>query len=110
MPIRTLCARSPQQCWAGGYNGFIAVTHDAGKTWHEMEAYNTIYNRIVFDRFGQGWAAGARGAIVRAEEEGGRWAVYRLAGSVPVNSVRFISDSVGVAVGARGTIVTFKTR
>lgn len=109
--VRAAAMSSDRNGWLVGDGGLVLCSQNGGISWkpptermpaslnHVLDFYDVaVHNDRVC-------VVGRPGAsVLLADADGRRWSVGRLSGSVPLNSVRFVSDDVLVTVGELGVI------
>ena len=97
--------------WMAGDGGLLLHTTDGGVTWKAPprplapQLNNVLDFHSVDQRGPTVCIAGSPGNIIVHSENAGRsWRFRRVSVPTPIHKVRFLSDSVCLAVGAMGTI------
>lgn len=97
--------------WLVGDGGFVLCSTNGGISWKPPAERLPVSLNNVLDYYdvdqknGRVCIVGRPGtAVLMADADGRNWSVGRLAGTVPLRTVRFVTDSVLVAAGAMGVI------
>lgn len=101
----------PLTGWAAGDGGMVLKTADGGLVWQDPPALLPGDARDLFDfqaiaAVGEKvWVAGRPGSLVWHSPDGGRsWRPQVTGSTLPIEALRFTSETGGVAVGAMGQI------
>lgn len=98
--------------WLVGDGALVLVTHNAGISWQSPpsslpENLGEFFDfRALALRGNNVWIAGQPGSVVWHSPDGGRTWHKQLTGqTLPINSLRFLSDTTGWAVGDLGVML-----
>jgi photosystem II stability/assembly factor-like uncharacterized protein len=98
--------------WLVGDNGTVLISHDGGVIWNEPQdrIRHVVRDQVDFRAVataGRGcWIAGAPGSVVlHSNDEGKSWSAASTGQNAPIDSLFFLNDDRGWAVGAMGTIL-----
>ena len=110
--IRAITLQDDDSGWLAGDGGLVLRTTGGGVVWENPprslpdELRIGIDFRTVAARGENVWLAGSPGSVVWHSPNGGKtWQRFLTGQTAPLNSLRFASDTVGVAVGEFGTII-----
>jgi hypothetical protein len=91
--------------WAVGDDGVIVHTRN-GQTWIAQQSdVDVDLHDVVFTDSDNGWAAGAKGTVLRTSDGGDTWVRERTSVTETLRALSFPTSSVGFAVGDAGTIL-----
>ena len=93
-----------------GDAGTIFITSNGGKDWTlcEKVTNNTLY-AVCFTSKSNGWAVGKKGEIVKTTDGGKTWGKEPSPAKTTFYGLHFSEkDKIGIAVGAKGTIIRFQ--
>ena len=94
---------------ACGNTGLVRRSLDVGATWSTPRIHGekmaANFNTIAVGRT-RAWLAGSPGtSILRSDDGGSTWRTFATGQTAPLNSVHFVDDNFGWAVGAFGTVL-----
>jgi photosystem II stability/assembly factor-like uncharacterized protein len=110
--IRSVTLAADDTGWLAGDGGLVLSTGSGGVVWESpagslpVELRTGIDFRCVEARGDNVWLAGSPGSVVWHSPDGGRrWQRFLTGQTAPLNSLRFVNDSTGIAVGEFGVIL-----
>ncbi len=110
--IRSVTQSHDDSGWLAGDGGLVLHTGSGGVVWESPtgplpdELRIGIDFRCVEARGDNVWLVGSPGSVVWHSSNGGRqWQRYLTGQTAPLNSLRFVNDSTGIAVGEFGVIL-----
>lgn len=90
----------------------VSVSPDSGQTWQRNVVQSAVDALGVHASAicpGQVWLAGAVGSrILKSDDIGNTWKAVPTTATLPIHSLRFLSDTHGWAVGSKGLILSTK--
>lgn len=110
--IRTIKLLPNESGWLAGDGGLALKTSNGGVTWEPpaMELPEELRDgmdfRSVEVRGEKVWLAGSPGSVIwHSPNNGQNWIKQSTGQPIPISSIRFPNDQLGVAVGAFGVIL-----
>jgi len=110
--VRSVTLLPDDSGWLAGDGGLVLQTNSGGVVWESSMGSLPEELRIGMDfrtveaRGEKVWLAGSPGSVVWHSPNGGRnWQRFLTGQSAPLNSLRFINETTGIAVGEFGTIL-----
>lgn len=110
--VRALTVASDDRGWLAGDGGLVLQTSTGGVVWESPPGSLPDELRIAMDfravdaRGSHVWIAGSPGSVVWHSADFGRTWNHAFTGqSAPLNAIRFLTDTTGVAVGEFGIIL-----
>lgn len=110
--IRAVSIAPNDSGWLAGDGGLVLRTTSGGVVWDAPPGALPDELRIGMDfravdaRGDNVWLVGAPGSVVWHSPNAGRtWKRYVTGQTAPLNSIRFVNDSTGIAVGELGVIL-----
>lgn len=110
--IRAVTILPDDSGWLAGDGGLVLRTSSGGVVWESPETMLPDELRIGMDfraveaRGENVWMVGSPGSVVWHSPNGGRnWQRYLTGQSAPLHALRFMSDTLGIAVGEFGAII-----
>lgn len=110
--IRAVTLLPDDSGWLAGDGGLVLRTESGGVVWQSPAGSLPEELRIGMDfravdaRGENVWMVGSPGSVVWHSGNGGRdWQRFLTGQTAPLNSLRFVNDSTGIAVGEFGAVV-----
>jgi photosystem II stability/assembly factor-like uncharacterized protein len=110
--IRSITLSADDSGWLAGDGGLLLRTTSGGVVWESPERMLPDELRLGMDfrsvesRGNNVWLVGSPGSVVWHSRDAGRsWQRYLTGQTTPLNSIRFVNESIGIAVGEFGTIL-----
>ena len=100
--------RDDEEGYAVGEKGLVLRTENGGLTWQKViTSIPSNFMRVNFADDKNGWIVGYGGTVLRSSDKGHTW--IKQASSTTGNLYGlFITKKFGWAVGAKGTILSYK--
>ena len=100
--------RDEDEGYAVGEKGVILRTENGGVTWVRVSNENPVtFMRVDFADDKNGWIVGYGGAVLRSSDKGRTW-VKQASSTAGHLYGLYITKKYGWAVGAKGTIITYR--
>ncbi|MBS0204286.1 MAG: hypothetical protein JSS49_15390 [Planctomycetes bacterium] len=110
--VRAVTLANDDSGWMAGDGGLVLRTSSGGVVWESPAAPLPEELRLGMDfraveiRGENVWLAGSPGSVIWHSPNAGRtWQRYLTGQTAPLNSLRFVNESTGIAVGEFGTIL-----